>query len=79
MGTMFVVGDSRKVLANSYAAGFDPVRGYNRKERNLKDHRVREGLKEVAQLDGAFLVSSDGTVVASCRLVDAAVAAWFTR
>ena len=73
VGTMFVVGDSRKVLAASQPAGFDAVKGYNRKDRNLKDHRVREGLKEVAQLDGAFVVASDGTVVASCRLVDASV------
>jgi DNA integrity scanning protein DisA with diadenylate cyclase activity len=72
VGTMFIVGDSRKVLANTHVAGFDPVKGYNRKERALQDRRVREGIKEIAQLDGAFVVSADGTVEASCRLVDSA-------
>lgn len=71
VGTLFVVGDSRKVMASSHAAGFDPVRGYNRKERTLDDPRVREGIKEVAQLDGAIVVSADGIVEAAARYLDA--------
>ena len=74
VGTMFVVGDARKVQANSQPTGFDPVRGYNRKERNLHDARVREGIKEIAQLDGAFIVSSQGIIESACRLVDASAA-----
>jgi DNA integrity scanning protein DisA with diadenylate cyclase activity len=74
VGTMFIVGDSRKVMASSQPTGFDPVKGYNRKERSIHDPRVREGLKEVAQMDGAFVVSSDGTVEAACRMVDVAAA-----
>jgi DNA integrity scanning protein DisA with diadenylate cyclase activity len=70
IGTMFVVGDSRNVLACSHPAGFDPVRGYNRKERNLDDPRVREGIKEIAQLDGAIVVSADNIVEATCRYID---------
>ena len=64
VGTLFVVGDSRKVLASSHSAGFDPVRGYSRQERNLDDPRVREGIKEIAQLDGAIVVSAEGIVEA---------------
>ena len=62
VGTLFVVGDTRKVLAQSKPAGFDPVRGYQRKERFIGDSKVREGVKEVAQLDGAFIVAPDGTI-----------------
>ena len=62
------------MLANSKPAGFDPVRGYKVKERDLFDPRVREGIKEVAQLDGAFVISLDGTVAASCRLLDTSTA-----
>src|SRR5438477_8837113 len=29
VGTLFVVGDSRKVMASSHPTGFDPVRGYS--------------------------------------------------
>ncbi len=74
VGTCFVVGDSRKVLACSRPAGFDPVKGYSRKDRNLGDARVREGVKEIAQLDGAFVVSADGTVEGSCRYLDSSAA-----
>jgi DNA integrity scanning protein DisA with diadenylate cyclase activity len=71
VGTLFVIGDTRKVLAMSHPTGFDPVRGYGRKERNLSDPRVREGLKEVAQMDGAFIITADGTVEAANRYIDA--------
>ncbi len=74
VGTLFVVGDSRKVLASSRPAGFDPVRGYSRKERNLDDPRVREGIKEIAQMDGAIIVSPDNVVEAACRYLDCSAA-----
>ncbi len=71
VGTMFVVGDTRRVLEHCHPAGFDAVKGYARKERNLEDARVREAVKEIAPLDGAFVVSPDGTVEKSCQLIDA--------
>ncbi len=71
VGTMFVVGDTRKVCALSHPAGFDPVKGYGRKERALPDPRVREAIKEIAPLDGAFIVTPDGTVEKACQIVDA--------
>ena len=71
IGTLFVVGDSRKVMMMSRPAGFDPVRGYSVRERNLFDHKVREGIKEIAQLDGAIVVSSEGVVTAAARYVEA--------
>lgn len=71
VGTMFIVGDTRRVLAQCKPAGFDPVKGYSRSERRLQDPRVREAVKEIAMLDGAFIVSADGVVEKSCQLVDA--------
>lgn len=74
VGTLFVVGDTKNVMASSKPAGFDPMKGYKCKERNIFDPRVREGVKEVAQLDGAFVISLDGIVTAGCRLLDASTA-----
>lgn len=71
VGTLLVVGDAREVLARSRTLGFDPFKGYRRKERNIRDSRVREAIKEIAQLDGAFVISRDGTVAAACRILDA--------
>ncbi|MBR0237596.1 MAG: diadenylate cyclase [Thermoguttaceae bacterium] len=67
VGTLFIIGDSKKVMEQSVPAGFDPVRGYSREERDIRDAKVREGIKEIAQLDGAFIISSKGIVEASCR------------
>lgn len=70
VGTMLVVGDHRKVLEHSRPIGFDPVKGYKQAERNLRDPSVREAIKEAAQLDGAFVISSAGVVVAGCQLLE---------
>lgn len=70
VGTMFVVGDHRKVLVESRPGGFDVVKGYPRKERNIFDTKVREGIKEIAQLDGMFVIAADGTVEGSSRIID---------
>jgi DNA integrity scanning protein DisA with diadenylate cyclase activity len=69
VGTLFVVGDTRKVMTLSRVIGFDPVRGYSRRERNLRDKRVRESMKEIAKLDGAVIVNKDGTVEAAARFI----------
>ncbi|MGE0610696.1 MAG: DNA integrity scanning protein DisA nucleotide-binding domain protein [Pirellulales bacterium] len=74
VGTLFVVGDHRKVMTNCHPTGFDPVKGYSVKERRLSDARVREGIKEVAQMDGAFVITTDGIVAAACQYVDASAA-----
>lgn len=71
VGTLIVVGDTREVMARSRTLGFDPVKGYRRKERNIRDARVREAIKEIAQLDGAIVVSRDGTVEGACQMIDA--------
>ena len=74
VGTLIVVGDVRNVLARARTLGFDPFKGYKRKERNLRDPKVREAIKEIAQMDGAFVVARDGTVEAACRIIDAPTA-----
>lgn len=71
VGTFFVVGDSARVRRMCHVTGFDPVKGYSRKERNLKNSRVREAIKEIAQMDGAIIVAADGTVEAAAQYVDA--------
>jgi diadenylate cyclase len=71
VGTLFVVGDHRNVLKHCRPLGFDPVKGYGTHERQLNDGKVREAIKEIAQLDGAFVVAADGTVVAACQHISA--------
>ncbi|TWT96386.1 DNA integrity scanning protein DisA nucleotide-binding domain protein [Neorhodopirellula pilleata] len=70
VGTMFVVGDTRKVLEHANDSGVDPFRGYNKKHRNLLDPKVQEDAKEVAQLDGAFVVTADGVIERSRQMLE---------
>lgn len=71
VGALFVVGHHRKVLSLSHEAVHDPFRGYGKEERMIRNPRVRESIKEIAQLDGAFVISADGIVQAAGRHLDA--------
>ena len=67
VGTLMVVGNHRKVMALSQEQVHDPFRGYARAERLIRSPRVRESMKELAQIDGAFVISADGVVQAAGR------------
>jgi DNA integrity scanning protein DisA with diadenylate cyclase activity len=71
VGTLFVVGSHRKVLQMSSEQVHDPFRGYPRSERLIRNPRVRESIKEIAQMDGAFVISADGVVQAAGRHLSA--------
>lgn len=70
VGTLFAVGDSRTVLEHCKDSGVDPFRGYNRKHRDLFDPRVQEDAKEIAQLDGAFVISPEGMIERSRQMLE---------
>jgi DNA integrity scanning protein DisA with diadenylate cyclase activity len=70
VGALFVVGDTRKVMAVARPMNFNPFRGYSRDERDLRDRQVREQIKEMAQLDGAIIIGRDGIAVAACMHLD---------
>src|SRR5437764_5427583 len=69
VGTMFVVGDTRKVLSMSRPINLNPFRGYNRDERDIRDPKVREQIKDIAQLEGAILIRRDGIAEAACMYI----------
>jgi diadenylate cyclase len=71
VGTMFVVGDTDKVMTMSQSLNFNPFRGYSRKERDIRDKKVREQIKDIAQLEGAIIIRRDGVAEAACMLIDA--------
>jgi diadenylate cyclase len=71
IGTLFVVGDSDEVLRRSRPMILDPLYGHPDESKRIDDPDVRETLKELAQLDGAFVVSDEGVVLSAARYVDA--------
>jgi diadenylate cyclase len=70
VGTMLVVGDTRKVMSMCRPLNFNPFRGYSKEERDVRDRRVREQIKDIAQLEGAIIISRDGLAEAACMYVD---------
>jgi diadenylate cyclase len=72
IGTLFVVGDSRAVMKRSKPMILDPLLGHADESKQIHDPDMRETIKELAQLDGAFLVSNRGVVLSAARYIDAA-------
>ncbi len=70
IGTLFVVGDAEQVLLRSRPLLLDPLHGHPRELLSVSSPEFRETVKELAQLDGAFLVDDDGTFAAACRYID---------
>ena len=72
IGTLFTLGDEDAVLAKSRSLILNPLEGHAESLRHIRDPNLRGTIKELAQLDGAFVVSATGVVVAACRYLDAA-------
>ena len=73
VGTLFVIGDSERVMAHSRPMTFDPFRGYSEREKNICNADIREGIKEVALMDGAFIIQDDGVILSAGRYITADV------
>ena len=71
IGTLFTFGDAESVLERSRPLILDPLAGHTEEARQIRDRNLRGTIKELAQLDGAFVVSDQGIVVSACRYLDA--------
>jgi DNA integrity scanning protein DisA with diadenylate cyclase activity len=71
IGTMFVVGDETNVLEWSRPLILDPLKGHQSEEKMIKDPDLCETIKELAQLDGAFVISGEGIVLSATRFIEA--------
>jgi diadenylate cyclase len=70
IGTLFVVGDVEAVLERSRPLLLDPLYGHPSELLQVDRPDLRETVKELAQLDGAFVVADDGTFVSAGRFID---------
>ena len=70
IGTLFVVGDVDAVLERSRALLLDPLYGHAPELLDIRRPEFRETVKELAQLDGAFVVDRGGTFVSAGRYVE---------
>jgi DNA integrity scanning protein DisA with diadenylate cyclase activity len=69
-----MLGDEDAVLARSRPLILDPLLGHPEASRHVTNLNLRGTIKELAQLDGGFVVSRDGIILSACRYLDAAAA-----
>jgi len=70
VGTLFAIGDCDAVRAVSRPLILDPLSEHPCEVRHISSTDVRETIKELAQLDGGFVVDEDGTVCHGARYFD---------
>src|SRR4029077_1263410 len=63
-------GNTRNVLTMCHPINFNPFRGYSPAERDVRDPRVREQIKDIAQLEGALIIRREGIAEAACMYLD---------
>jgi diadenylate cyclase len=62
VGAMFIVGDADRVISMTRQLILNPFKGYDPQERNVLDYSLEETVKELATIDGAFVVRGDGVI-----------------
>lgn len=67
IGTAFLLGDSMKVMENSKQLILNPFEGQVVGERLITNKDIHESIKELAQLDGAFVINGEGIIEAAGR------------
>jgi diadenylate cyclase len=71
VGTLFMLGDAGAVLSRSRSLILDPLSGHPESSRHVTNPNLRGTVKELAQLDGGFVVSQAGIFLSACRYLDA--------
>jgi diadenylate cyclase len=71
IGTLFTLGDEEAVFAISRTLILNPLAGHPVDDRRIKNANLRGTIKELAQLDGAFVVNAEGVFLAACRYLNA--------
>lgn len=70
IGTLFTLGRHELVLPRARPLILDPLSEHPRSKRSVHDPNLRGTVKELAQLDGAFIVDDKGIFVGACRYLD---------
>ncbi|RME36449.1 MAG: hypothetical protein D6788_11575, partial [Planctomycetota bacterium] len=72
VGTLFVVGDAEGVRPLTRQLILNPFQGYPESQRNILDPNLTETVKELATIDGAFVIRGDGVIESAGTYLKAA-------
>lgn len=70
VGTAFIIADTEEVMKRSHQLVLNPYLGHPKEECNILEPLNWETVKEFAQLDGMFVLDSEGYIHASGRYLD---------
>lgn len=70
IGTAFVIGDTEEVIETSRQLILNPYKGQEEEVRDIRNRENWETIKELAQLDGVFIVSKKGRIESAGRYLD---------
>lgn len=71
IGTLFVLGDSEKVIGMSKPLVMNPFFGYKEEDRNILNPFMDETIKEFSQMDGCFIIRGNGVLESAGSLIHA--------
>lgn len=71
VGTAFIIGEGSSLLARSHQAILNPYAGHPLSVCDVRNRENWESVKEFAQLDGVFILTKEGYIVAAGRYLDA--------
>jgi len=69
VGTTFLIGDTKNVLEKSRQIILNPFEGHRPELRIVTNPDLKENIKALAQLDGAFVITGDGFVESVGRYI----------
>lgn len=69
VGTTFLIGDTKNVLQKSRQIILNPFEGHKPEDRMVMNPGLKENIKALAQLDGAFVITGDGFVESVGRYI----------
>ena len=69
VGTTFLIGDTKHVLEKSRQIILNPFEGHRPESRVITNPDLKENIKALAQLDGAFVITGDGFVESVGRYI----------
>ena len=71
VGTAFVMGQRENLLKHTKQMIFNPFAGYPEEQRKIQDPSLKETVKEFSQLDGAFIIDKEGTILTAGAYITA--------
>lgn len=70
IGTAFIIGDPTRIARHTHQAVLNPFAGHDPAACTITNQENWESVKEFAQIDGVFIIDTDGTVCSAGTYLD---------